>query len=95
MPSSPGDLLIANWVVVNAHDVPLHEAGVRVVDGRVTDVGPAASLLAAFPGSRRRVAVDPVSAPIAVDGPPPNDDDVAGVVATPIDVADDRTGAPV
>jgi len=53
------------------------------------------TLLAAFPGSRRRVAVDPVSAPIAVDGPPPNDDDVAGVVATPIDVADDRTGAPV
>ena len=54
------------------------------------------TLLAAFPGSRRRVAVDPVSAPIAVDGPPSNDD--AGVAAAPVDdtdVADDRTGAPV
>ncbi len=50
MSSLSGELLIADWVVVNAYDVPLHEAGVRVVDGRVTDVGPAASLLAAFPG---------------------------------------------
>lgn len=50
MPSLTGQLLIADWVVVNAHDVPLHKAGVRVVDGRVTEVGPAASLLAAFSG---------------------------------------------
>ena len=49
MSSSSGELLIADWVVVNAHEVPLHEAGVRVVDSRVTEVGPAASLLADFP----------------------------------------------
>jgi len=30
------------------------------------------TLLAAFPGSRRRIAIDPVSAPIAVGGPDPD-----------------------
>ena len=29
------------------------------------------TLLAAFPGTRRRIAIDPVSAPIAVGGPDP------------------------
>jgi cytochrome c-type biogenesis protein CcmF len=30
------------------------------------------TMLAAFPGSRRRLAIDPVSAPILLDGPDPD-----------------------
>jgi cytochrome c-type biogenesis protein CcmF len=37
------------------------------IGGAVMALG---TLLAAFPGTRRRLAIDPVSAPIAVDGPP-------------------------
>ena len=63
MVSQSGDLLVADWVVVNAHDVPLHEAAVRVVGSRVTDVGPAASLRAAFPSDTVRQFGNAVIAP--------------------------------
>ncbi len=62
------------------------------IGGAIMAVG---TVLAAFPGSRRRLAIDPVSAPIVTSGPPP-DDDAAG---DPTDAFDDdvdtRTGAPV
>jgi cytochrome c-type biogenesis protein CcmF len=66
------------------------------------------TLLAAFPGNRRRIAVDPVSAPVPTGaGGPPPDDTGDGVATAPViiddasdavgesDDADDRTGAPV
>jgi cytochrome c-type biogenesis protein CcmF len=55
------------------------------------------TLLAAFPGSRRRIATDPVSAPIVVGGPDPDvgaerndvtDDDAAAGDAATDDVAE-------
>ena len=70
------------------------------IGGAIMAVG---TLLAAFPGSRRRIAIDPVSAPIAVDGPPTDDssDDSTGAssVGSTEDASEDdvdtRTGAPV
>jgi cytochrome c-type biogenesis protein CcmF len=41
------------------------------------------TLLAAFPGSRRRNAIDPVSAPIKLDGSDPDDATDAGDVGHP------------
>jgi cytochrome c-type biogenesis protein CcmF len=62
------------------------------------------TLLAAFPGSRRRIAVDPVSAPIATGGPdstttvPAEDQDSAAWdadAAPPSQDEDTETGVPV
>jgi cytochrome c-type biogenesis protein CcmF len=50
------------------------------IGGAIMAVG---TLLAAFPGSRRRHAVEPVSAPIAVGGPDPQS--VTDVDDTPAD----------
>jgi cytochrome c-type biogenesis protein CcmF len=75
------------------------------IGGAIMAIG---TLLSAFPGSRRRVAIDPVSAPIDLGAPPPDtgrDADAgtdAGTETRSSDVelpdeADDdtRTGAPV
>ena len=47
------------------------------------------TLLALFPGRRRRNPLDPVSAPIATDFPPPASDPVVATVERPSDVVDD------
>ena len=60
------------------------------IGGAIMAVG---TMLAAFPGSRRRLAIDPVSAPIVVDGPPPGASPDASGDTTDDDV-DTRTGAP-
>ncbi len=57
--------------------------------GAIMAVG---TLLAAFPGSRRRVAIDPVSAPIAVDGPPSGSGADADADADQVDVDVDDVG---
>lgn len=49
MNPSAGQLLSAEWVILNAHDHPLNQASVRVVGNRITDIGPTDMLTAAFP----------------------------------------------
>ncbi|HSL73648.1 MAG TPA: heme lyase CcmF/NrfE family subunit [Ilumatobacteraceae bacterium] len=74
------------------------------IGGAIMAIG---TLLAAFPGSRRRLAIDPVSAPIRIDGSPPEsagadaaqsapsaDTPADDVSSTASDDIDERTGAP-
>jgi cytochrome c-type biogenesis protein CcmF len=57
------------------------------IGGAVMALG---TLLAAFPGSRRRNAIDPVSAPIGLEGSDPDDvaDDGSSVSRPPVDIAE-------
>jgi hypothetical protein len=57
------------------------------IGGAVMALG---TLLAAFPGTRRRLAIDPVSAPITVDGPP-DDEDAQELDAQELDAPDQDT----
>jgi len=89
--ATPGDSAVTIRVFIKPMILWLWIGGATMAIG---------TLLAAFPGSRRRLPVDPVSAPIAVDEPPEGSPDVpadpvsAGSPDGAVSDDDVRTGAP-